>query len=267
MKEATRERLARGLQAVGLLRSGARLRERVLALRAGSSDATGPDGLPLPPARLRVAVDGRSADAGRFIRVGEQSAQRVRRAIAATGRDLSRFERILDFGCGCGRVARHWANLDGPEICGCDQNPELVEWCSRNLPFMSVRVNGVEPPTPYEDSSFELVYALSVLTHLPEELQSPWMAEFRRILRPDGLLLFTTLGERSKGRADARGRADFEAGRLVVKRSQLPGSNLCTVLHPYSYVTNGLLDGFSLLSFTEAASPQGQDTYLARRQR
>jgi SAM-dependent methyltransferase len=162
-------------------------------------------------------------------------------------------------------VARHWAKLEGPEIYGCDQNPELVEWCSRNLPFMSTSVNEVEPPTPYEDESFDLVYALSVLTHLPEELQSPWMAEFRRILRPDGLLLFTTLGERAKDRADARDRADFEAGRLVVKRAQLPGSNLCTVLHPYAYVTNGLLEDFSLLNFSEAASPQGQDTYLARR--
>jgi SAM-dependent methyltransferase len=266
MKEATRERLARGLQAVGLLRSGARLRERFLALRARGAEVTGPDGLPLPPPKLRVAVDGRSADAGRFIRVGAQSAQRVRRAIAAAGRDVSEFERILDFGCGCGRVARHWANLNGPEIFGCDQNPELVEWCSQNLPFMSVTVNGLEPPAPYEDSSFDLVYALSVLTHLPEELQSPWMAEFRRILRPEGLLLFTTLGERSKGRADARGRADFEAGKLVVKRAQVPGSNLCTVLHPYDYVTNGLLGGFSLLSFTEAVSPHGQDTYLAQRQ-
>src|SRR5215207_5994036 len=159
MKEATRERLARGLQAVGLLRIGARLRERALASRARGADETGPDGLALPPPKLRVAVDGRSADAQRFIRVGRQSAQRVRGAIAAAGADISRFERILDFGCGCGRVARHWANLQGPEICGCDQNPELVEWCSRNLPFMSVEVNDVEPPTPYEDASFDLVYA------------------------------------------------------------------------------------------------------------
>lgn len=225
----------------------------------------GPDGIPLPPPHLRVAVDGRSADAGRFFRVGRQSARRIRQTLATQDVRLPTLERILDFGCGCGRVARHWASVEGPEIHGCDQNPELVEWCDGNLPFIRAAVNQVEPPTPYEDSSFDLVYALSVMTHLPEELQHPWMEEFRRILRPGGLLLFTTLGAKSRDRADGTERADFKAGKLVVKRAELPGSNLCTVLHPHSYVTNGLLDGFSLLSFKEATTSQGQDTYLAKR--
>jgi len=178
---------------------------------------------------------------------------------------MAELERILDFGCGCGRVARHWTDLDGPEIHACDQNKGLIRWCSENLPFVHAIANDVEPPTPYDDASFDLIYALSVLTHLPEELGFAWMAEFRRILRPGGLLLFTTLGERAKDRADARGRADFEAGRLVVNRSELPGSNLCIALHPHSYVTNGLLEGYSLVTFTEALTAQGQDTYLAQR--
>ncbi len=265
MKETLRERSARGLQAIGLLDRAARLRERALALRAGGDDGIGPDGLPLPPPHLRVAVDGRSADAGRFIRVGRQSARRIRQTLSSQGIQLPALERILDFGCGCGRVARNWARLTGPEIHGCDQNAELVEWCRANLPFVQVTANGIEPPAPYADSSFDLVYALSVLTHLPEDLQRPWMEEFRRILRPGGLLLFTTLGARSMNRAAPSERAALEAGNLVVKRPELPGSNLCTALHPYAYVTNGLLDGFSLLSFKEAQTSRGQDTYLARR--
>ena len=72
---------------------------------------------------------------------------------------------ILDFGCGCGRVVRWWRDLPA-EIHGSDFNPTLVRWCRENLPFGVFEVNRPEPPLPYPDDSFDLVYALSVLTHL-----------------------------------------------------------------------------------------------------
>ena len=266
MKEASRERLAGALQVVGLLGPTSRLRQHYLALRGSVAvNGAGDDGPPLPPASLRVLVDGRSADAHRFLRIGEQSSRRVRQALAAVGVELEALDRVLDFGCGCGRVARHWSTMEGPEIHGCDHNPRLAAWCERNLPFMRISRNDLAPPTEYADDSFDLIYALSVFTHLPESLQMAWMAEFRRILRPGGTLLFTTFGDRAKPRLGARDRADFESGRLVVKRPNMAGSNLCIALHPYAYVTNGLLGDLSLLSFMEASSPSGQDTYVARR--
>ncbi len=265
MRESARERLAGALYAVGLLDAAQRVRDRHLTRRAANGDRVGPDGLPLPPARLRVAVDGRSGDADKFMLVGDQSARRVRESVGSVGIDLADLGSILDFGCGCGRVTRYWAQLDGPEIHGCDVNPELVAWCSQNLPFMRAVRTEVEPPTSYESDSFDLVYALSVLTHLPEALQLPWMSEFRRILRPGGVLVFTTLGESAKARASRQDRADFAAGRLVVNRPDLPGSNLCIALHPYEYVASRLLEGFTLLSFTNGPpTPGGQDTYVAR---
>src|SRR5215218_10027330 len=114
MRDSTRERVAAGLHTVGLLRGAVRLRRRYLAWRAPAAPPGTADGLPLPPARLGVMVDGRSGDPDRFVAVGAESARLIREALAGVGVELERLGRILDFGCGCGRVARHWASLEGP---------------------------------------------------------------------------------------------------------------------------------------------------------
>ena len=102
---------------------------------------------------------------------------------------------MLDSGCGCGRVLRQWAGLDGVRVVGTDYNPELVDWCRENLPFAEVRRNGAAPPLPAGDSEFGLIYAFSVFTHLGETAQVAWMRELERALEPGGLLLFTAKGD------------------------------------------------------------------------
>ncbi len=50
---------------------------------------------------------------------------------------------------------------------------------------------GQEPPLPFEDASFGLVYAISVWSHLSAEAALRWFAEMRRIVAPGGLLVPT----------------------------------------------------------------------------
>jgi SAM-dependent methyltransferase len=265
---AARSRIATGLDSVDLLRPVAELRRRYLALRSGGGEPVGSDGLPLPPPMLRTLVDGRSADARRFIEIGAEEAELIRQVAAEGGVELEGAGRVLDFGCGCGRIARHWSGLAGPELHGCDYNPDVVAWCERNLPFMRMAENELDPPSPYESGSFGLIYVLSVLTHLDERRQRAWMEEFRRILRPGGVLVFTTLGEHWKQRLPDSQRQELEAGRVVVERPRRAGSNLCTAYHPVSYVAGTLLPGFELLTRVDPLSPEAvvlQDVYVARR--
>src|SRR5215210_6063682 len=119
------------------LRPLARLREEAMALREPAPSDPAPGGIPLPPARLRVLVTRQDSDG--FVRSGAREAATIRRVVAGAGFELDSLGAILDFGCGCGRVARHWAGLEGPEIHGCDYNPRLVDWTARNLPFMQAR--------------------------------------------------------------------------------------------------------------------------------
>lgn len=267
MKEQTRSRIATALGRAGLLGPVERLRAAWLVRRARAGPETGPDGLPVPPPRLRLLVDGRSADAEHFLRVGAQSAQALAAAARDSGSPLEGMGAILDFGCGCGRVARHWASLDGPRIHGCDYNTDLVEWCRRNLGFMEVARNELEPPTPYADGSFDLIYALSVLSHLEEALQDAWVAEYRRLLRPGGLLVVSVLGDDIRWRLSEEEKRRFDAGRLVVQRPRMSGRNLCTAYHPRSYVSQHLLADFTDVRRFQLGSPDVvlmQDAYIAR---
>jgi SAM-dependent methyltransferase len=104
--------------------------------------------------------------------------------------------RILDFGCGTGRVIRHFADQAGAaELVGCDIHGPSVEWAERHLspPFRFFR-NEELPPIDAPDESFDLVYGMSVFTHLTDSW-SRWLLELHRILRPGGLAVLTFLGE------------------------------------------------------------------------
>jgi SAM-dependent methyltransferase len=268
MRQQTRSRIATGLDRMRLLKLAARSREGWLAARARGGPETGPDGLPLPPPRLRLLVSGGGSDAEEFLWVGAQAADAIRAAAGGSGTSLESMESILDFGCGCGRVARHWAQLEGPEIHGCDYNGELVAWCQENLPFMRAAHNELEPPTPYAEQGFDLIYALSVLSHLDEPLQQAWVSEYRRLLRPGGLLIVSVLGEADRVRLNVAQRERFDRGELVIERARMRGSNLCTAYHPRSYVTDRLLADFVDVRAFDLGSGErtlSQEAYIARR--
>jgi SAM-dependent methyltransferase len=267
LRDAPR-RLGSVLDTVGMHGPVARLHERWRAARAPEEPYVDPDGVPFPPARLRVLVDWHGGPQD-FVDRGSATAAMIRQMVSRGGGvDLEGLGSILDFGCGCGRVARHWAKLSGPELNGCDYNSELVEWCRQNLTFMDAQVNGLEPPTPYPVDRFDLIYAISVLTHLTEPLADAWVAEWARILKPGGLLLVTTHGDVFKEHLMTRGEKDrYERGELVVQRPRVAGMNACTAYHPPSYVSGRLLRGFDILSSPED-DPESRflshDVYLAR---
>ncbi len=103
--------------------------------------------------------------------------------------------RVLDFGCGSGRVLRHFLDeAEQAELWGCDIDAASVRWVNENLnPPVRCVQNGMAPPLPFEDRSFDLVYATSVFTHI--DRWSDWLLEMNRILTPDGLLVASFLGE------------------------------------------------------------------------
>ena len=144
----------------------------VVAIRPARVRPT--DGLPLPPRRLMVRVAG-TADGDWFLRSGKAAYDTIVSHVPVGESDA-----VLDFGCGCGRVLRYWRDHSGP-VTGSDRDDAAVGWCARNLPFSRVERNNLAPPLPFADSTFDLVYALSVFTHLTEELQT---------LHPEARLLF-----------------------------------------------------------------------------
>jgi len=102
---------------------------------------------------------------------------------------------VLDFGCGCGRLSRYFEGSDAYQVSATDINPDLVNWCKTNLCRIDTKLNGIRPPAPFPENKFDLIYTLSIFTHLPHTLTEEWLADFGRMLKPGGILIATTHGQ------------------------------------------------------------------------
>ena len=235
---------------------------RAAARRHGLSQAVREwmqgDGLPIPPQELRYLVSGDPKDTkSSFFSMGGLCAQRIVEALKKTGVEIDSLDAILDFGCGCGRTIRHFRTLKKAKLYGTDINPKLIDWCSRNLPFARFGMNPLRPPLVYPAEAFDLVYAFSVFTHLPESLQFSWMRELSRVLRPAGYLVISTLPLEFVA-------AGQRTGEMVVLGDESqPGANAYTAYHAFAYVKEKLAKGFEVVEFIERGV--GQDFYLLRK--
>jgi SAM-dependent methyltransferase len=252
-----------------LARPAVRTYEFVLAARSSlfRRELKAADGLPLPPAWLRSQVGPLHADAGFFLRSGKHNADLIRDVLHEYGSSIEEIGALLDWGCGCGRVLRHWCELPRTRVVGCDINPKMVKWCNQHLPFAEASVNDLSPPLPYGDATFDLVYAFSVMTHLSEDLQHAWLRECRRVLKPGGYLLFSTLGEYfvSRDRLTPAERRSFDNGDLVVLYERSAGSSLCSAYHPPDYVRREFARDFDVVTFRPAADDGRHDIHLLRK--
>jgi SAM-dependent methyltransferase len=253
---SARNATLRTLDRLSLLAPVYRAYETVRSARSLEDDHVDAGGLPVPPPRLRTEVAG-TPGLDWFLESGRQQAEIIRAAVERHRGRLEEVRRMLDFGCGCGRVLRHWAELETPEIHGSDFNERLAGWCAANLPFVRASVNGLAPPLGYESERFDLVYAVSVFTHLPHDLERAWIEELSRIVEPGGLILLTTHGDSYADRLDPEERARYDAGDPVVRWPRVAGSNLCTTFHPEAYVRDRLAPAMELLEFASEGGTVG----------
>jgi SAM-dependent methyltransferase len=241
-----------------------------LAERVEPRIGTAKDGLPYPPPEMIRLVAGITSPHRyyqRFIGGGARVAERIGAMVAEAGAPLESLDSVLDFGCGCGRVMRHWRDLHGPAMVGTDYNPYLIEWCRANLPFASFEVNGPEPRLPHPDGTFDLVYSYSVFTHLPEAMQRRWIEELFRVTRPAGHVFVTLHGESRVGALAEEEQRRFAAGELVVvtRDDRDWGTNNCNAYHPDAWVRDTLAAGLEVVAHVPADDRVPQDSYLLQR--
>jgi ubiquinone/menaquinone biosynthesis C-methylase UbiE len=108
-------------------------------------------------------------------------------------------ERILDVGCGPGRLAivAGTAAAPGGETCGIDPAPEMVELARRRATRAGAPVRfevGVIEALPFANDRFDVVLSSLMLHHLPDELKRRGLAEIHRVLRPAGRLVAVDFG-------------------------------------------------------------------------
>ncbi|MBN1270671.1 MAG: class I SAM-dependent methyltransferase [Candidatus Aminicenantes bacterium] len=148
----------------------------------------------MPPMFLRKRVHG-ARDIYSFLKVGKNCARDLTNSLKIIGRDWSNFSMVLDFGCGCARVLRHLK--EHSKYChffGTDIDPETIFWCRNNIDYADFFKCNSLPPLKYPQETFDLLYGVSVFTHLNEEYQFLWLDELRRIAKKKAVLLMTVQG-------------------------------------------------------------------------
>ena len=161
--------------------------------------------IPLPPEEYRRLVSG----------VAWKEFEEHGEAIAGMLREqglLSPGARLLDVGCGCGRIAR-WL-IDDPigSYVGFDRHPGMIEWCQKNFAdsaphfefcFYDIKsaytdldgqAGAIAPEVfefPFGDRSIDSAVLVSVFTHMPLSEIGSYLRNLRRILAPGGRILLS----------------------------------------------------------------------------
>lgn len=148
-------------------------------------------------------------------------------------------KKILDWGCGPGRVIRHLPSVigNGCEYFGTDYNKQTIDWCSRNLPGISFNCNSLAAQLPYSDNYFDVIYGISIFTHLSEQLHYDWYNELFRILNPGGIMFLTTQGDNFKVKLIESELKNYNNGQLVIRGKVKEGHRTFSAFHPTEFMT------------------------------
>ncbi len=152
---------------------------------------------PYPPIELATRVfrlDSWSDPLAAYEHIGRQTKD----AVVDLLPDGWSFEgkRVLDFGSGAGRTLRHFLTEAeaGAEFWGADMDEPSISWLRDTLcPPLHAWKCAEGPPLGLELGSFDLIYAISVFSHLTDS-SIPWLLELHRLLKRDGLLIATYIG-------------------------------------------------------------------------
>jgi len=227
---------------------------------------------PLPPPMLRYRVH-RALDEASYLEAGAYVADVIAdnaRAIGLAPEGL----RILDFACGPGRVLSQLARrLPGNRFDGSDIDAEAIGWARAHLGDVATfAVNRPDPPTGYADDSFDIVYSVSLFTHLDEAYQFQWLQEIERILKPGGLLITTTHGKRCLDTCAPAELAQLAAKGFVFRvdhtgRFKVDGlpDFYQTTFHTEQYVRNRWAEVMPVERFVEGGVNNHQDLVVLRK--
>ena len=212
-----------------------------------------------------------------YVQGAENVVALIERGLDAGERTFTDLRGALDFGCGYGRVIRLLVQRIEPRrVYATDVIKEAVDFCAKEF--------GVNPVYPAQTGTptlppTDLVYAISVLTHVPEQSGRELLAVWAESIEPGGFLLFTCHGPsafsnlerygRSLGSRRAQLTEDFDAhGFAYEPYPHHLGDAYGLAWHSREYVEGlaaEVLPGFRQLFYEPAGLDGHQDVYAYRR--
>ena len=182
----------------------------------------------------------------------------MKRYLINSGIEINSVQSILDLGCGTGRLIVGWY-LDGPKrkLFGCDINGELLAWAMESLPKqIKWHQSSLNPPLPYPSNCFDLIYLISVFTHLSLASQHLWIEELKRIVRPHGYIMISLQGEIYVNLFQPKRTQEFSKTGYIETVTVDEGSNSFGTYHSLKFVEELFAD-FEIVGYY----PRGRINY------
>lgn len=137
-----------------------------------------------------------------YNRIGAGAYSVIETGLEAAGRRADDVGRMLDFGCGYGRVLRAIVqHIDPQRVDVFDVDSQGVEFCADEFGVTGLRFTRPWDWSSVPFSAYDLIWAGSVFTHLAEGFTREMLDLLRSLLRPDGVLVFTSHGDEAIRRA------------------------------------------------------------------
>lgn len=144
----------------------------------------------LPPEHVQYRFSGKAGDEA--LAEGHHLARTFKDLYHDHVGPFTETTRVLDYGCGWGRITRFFLNeVAGQNLWGIDCNEELIGFCRESNPWCRFDANEPLPPTDLPDEHFDLAFGYSVFSHLREDVHLAWLDELQRVVRPGGLLILS----------------------------------------------------------------------------
>lgn len=220
-----------------------------------------------------------AADVEHYARGGYETVTQLESALAAGGRRWADVRSVLEFGCGYGRITRALVQkIDPSKVTVCDVIEEGPKFCVQEFHVKSVP--GTSSIAGFVAEPSDLVFFLSVHTHLSERRLEDLQRKLMELVAPGGICFFTTMGLSSASQAERYGARWAQEKSNILKELEQHGF----AFHPYGYYNDpdyGMtwetyehstsllrrLHGgrFRLLRFEDGAHDHHQDIYVYQR--
>ena len=232
-------------------------------------------GVRIPPAWLVQAFTG-APDTIHHIESGQRSADYYVELYNRLCGNFDDVDRVLDFGCGCGRVLSRMPDSGRISYFGVDLHETGLEWLRKTMPEGTFSAGTAMPPVDIEEQSFDLIYSVSVLTHLSREQERAWLDEWHRLLKVGGCVIATFRAE------DWVDQFTVERQKMAIRKAWSEGDGFCYQKHRYwegifpeyyagtyqtiDYVRKNWGKQFEILTIVPAAdTPNEQNTAVMRK--